>query len=303
MQNSRTIDWQLYLQAGTSIVSVWVEQMLGPCTSHESGTQCTDEKSKIEPTRVFLIGSMIRFDILSSLTRSSKPVLSEQYQRLLQIPCCGISVEAVLGCQNWVMRTVLKVYSLRDWKEEARTVGTLSMWELMWKAQEIKQSLEVEISLNLEKMNKYKQEPSNDKGENKEYRHSLYDVLVVTHIFACAVSILLEVVVSGAWPKLPEIKHEVSRAIESYAYINNPDLLHVLRWPLYVAGCLATPEQQEFFRSILSSPNVTRIGIFQESLELIEECWQMSRDVGSSNAGPENSPVHRFLTRDDILIA
>jgi len=208
-----------------------------------------------------------------------------------------------MGCRNWLLRTLLNVYSLRDWKENTKAVGTLSLWELMVKAQEIKQSLESDIAFNLEEINKDVQKLGDDRDERGKLRHSHYDILVVTHIFACAVSILLEVVVSGALPKLPEIKHEMDRAIESYAYINNPDLLYVLRWPLYVTGCLAGLEQQDFFRSLLLSPNLVRIGTFRESLELLEECWQISTEVGHNEAEDEMTKVHKFLTWGDILIA
>jgi len=282
---------------------MWTEQNLQSCNSCQINSQREDEAIEIEPAKVFLIGSILRFDILSNLTAKRAPLLSEQYQQILQTPRYDISLESVLGCRNWLLITLLNVYSLRDWKENTKMIESLSMWELMRKAQEIKQSLESNITLNLEGMNKHKQELKDGGDGDGELRHSKYDIPVVTHIFACAVSILLEVVVSGALPKLPEIKNEMSRAIESYAYINNPDLLYVLRWPLYVAGCLAGPEHHDFFRGLLTSPNTTRFGSFQESLQLLEECWQLSTDVGINDAGSEMTAVYKFLTRGDVLIA
>ncbi|KAF7897091.1 hypothetical protein EAF00_005319 [Botryotinia globosa] len=95
----------------------------------------------------------------------------------------------------------------------------------------------------MEKINNFEQNlESTEQSTNTSPEQPSYNVLVVTHIFACSASIFLEVVLSGPLPKLPEIQHEVHRALESHTYINDPDLLNILRWPLCVAASVAEPD-------------------------------------------------------------
>ena len=298
LRNTRMFDWPVHLQAGTSIITSWIEQ------KYEPFGYIDDEKdnnhSANESTRVLLIGSIIRFDILSSLTRDSAPVLSETYRSILKTPRYGIHLETVTGCRNWLFNTILDIYSLQDWKKTRKAAGSLSLWELMLKAHAIRESLERDILLNLDQMNKLEQDLESGKHSSTHLEH---DISVVTHVFACSVSVLLEVVVAGAHPNLPDIKKEVGRALESYAYIDDLELLHVLRWPLCVAGCVAAPEQRESFRSLLSPTNITWIGTFRETLEFLEEYWEASVDTGASPDDGFNFTQARKHMSSDILIA
>jgi hypothetical protein len=108
-----------------------------------------------------------------------------------------------------------------------------------------------------------------------------YDIYVLNHTFACAVSVLLEVIVSGAYPRLPEVKQKAGRALEALADIKDARLLEVIRWPLFVVGCVVEEERHGFFRQLLSSQmrkSVSLCGL----LDLLEECWK-SRVAGEVN--------------------
>lgn len=154
----------------------------------------------------------------------------------------------------------------------------------------------------MEEINNFKQNPESiEQSTNTKPQQPSNNILVVTHIFACSVSIFLEVVLSGALPKLPEIQHEVHRALESYAYINDPDLLNVLRWPLCVAASVAEPDQYDFFRSLLASPNVAWIGTFRESLERLEEWWRLSLDAKYTDASVESARSRKFMAWDILV--
>lgn len=301
LHESASADWQLYLQAGVSIVNSWIERHYDPIRPCQPDSERELDASATESVRGFLVGSIVRFDVLSSLTKDSAPALSKKYQNLLKTRSCGIPMETVLGCPNWLLNTLLDLYLLRDWKKDTKTTGTLSLRELIRRAQPIKENLESAISHNLEELNKHKQELECRNSDNIDL-HLDYDISVVTHIFACAVSVFLEVIVSGALPKLPEIRNEVRRALESYAYINDSDLLNVLRWPLCITGSVAEPDQYDFFRALLSSPNVARIEAFRQSLELLEECWRMNAGVINTEAGFELTQVQR-LTSWNYMIA
>ncbi|RYP11138.1 hypothetical protein DL765_007887 [Monosporascus sp. GIB2] len=293
--HSGKIDWNVHLKAGTSLIVPWIAQQQTEANSEL-------HKSPEESSRVFFIGSIIRFDILSAITRDTAPTLSGSYRRLLAPTSPAILLETVSGCQNWVFDILLDVYLLRDWKRSTRAAGLLSLWELTSKANTIKTDLERRITSNLILMNKSKQELELRKDEHSKSRQCTYDICVVTHTFACAVSVLLEVIVSGAYPQLPEIKQKVGRALESFTYIDDPDLLEVLGWPLFVVGCVVEEEQHEFFRQLLSSSHVVRSVSLCGLLELLEKCWK-SRE--SSEVRGDSFDFSHFQTYKsrDVLIA
>ncbi|EMR82545.1 putative c6 transcription protein [Botrytis cinerea BcDW1] len=296
-------DWCLHLQAGISIVTSWIDNQDQHYAFGSSYAEDTDaESSTIKSAKVFLVGCIIRFDLLSSLTRNSVPALNKRYQQFLHAPSYSSPLQAALQCRSWLFSILLDVYSLREWKEGKEVKGLLSLRELVSKAFPIKKTLERGISLNMEEINNFKQSPESiEQSTNTKPQQPSYNILVVTHIFACSVSIFLEVVLSGALPKLPEIQHEVNRALESYAYINDPDLLNVLRWPLCVAASVAEPDQYDFFRSLLASPNVAWIGTFRQSLERLEEWWRLSLDAKYTDASVESARSRKFMAWDILV--
>ncbi|KAI9148936.1 ustiloxin B cluster transcription factor ustR [Paramyrothecium foliicola] len=245
------VNWDSHLRAGTSLLAPWIAQ---ESTEVIQELQKTPENS----SREFFAASILRFDILSAITKGSTPVLSQSYQTILKSTNSPILLETVCGCQNWVFDILIDVYGLRDWKKGNRSAGLLSLWELTSKANTIKTELERRTTCNLMLMNKIKQEMELRKDDNTSSKHQQYDICVVTHNFASAVSVLLEVIVSGAHPQLPEIKYKVARALESFAYIDHPELFEVLGWPLFVVGCVVDQDQHEFFRRLLSSSNAFR---------------------------------------------
>ncbi|THV44183.1 hypothetical protein BGAL_0707g00020 [Botrytis galanthina] len=303
LHKSVTCDWCLHLQAGISIVTSWIDNedqhyAFGSSYSEETDT----ESSTIKSAKNFLVGCIIRFDLLSSLTRNSVPALSRRYQQFLHASSYSSPLEAALQCRSWLFSILLDVYSLREWKERKVVKGLLSLRELVSKAFPIKKTLERGISMNMEEINNFKQNSEGvEQSTNTKPQQPSYNILVVTNIFACSVSIFLEVVLSGALPKLPEIQHEVHRALESYAYINDPDLLNVLRWPLCVAASVAEPDQYEFFRSLLASPNVAWMGTFRESLERLEEYWRLSLDMKYTDASVESARSRKFMDWDILV--
>ncbi|KAM3065803.1 hypothetical protein ACMFMG_009973 [Clarireedia jacksonii] len=305
LYKSRSSDWRSHLDAGISIVNSWIDRLdqpfgsFGPCSYDEKDS----EMDVVESAKVFLIGCIIRFDILSSLARNSVPALSERYQQLLQGSSYGIPLQGALQCRSWLFSILLDVYSLRSWKGKTQAEGLLSLRELMSRALPIKTTLERGIALNMEEINNFKKSPPNSsRATDTGLQSPDYGILVVTHIFACSISILLEVVLSGALPKLPEIQQGLSRALESYTYINNPELSSLLHWPLCVAASVAEPSQYDFFRSLLSSPNVAWIGTFRESLECLEEYWRRGADMKPTDAVIDAVRTRNFMAWD-ILIA
>lgn len=220
-------------------------------------------------SRDLFIGSIMRFHILSAITQEAAPSLVHSYQRLLKSSSPVVLLNRVSGCENWVFSLLLDVYLLREWKRRTRTGGLLSLWDLTSKANSIKHDLEAKITSNLEELEMRK-------ANNEQVHHRFrYDVCVTTHIFACALSVLLEVVVSGGFPQLPEIRQKVERTLESFAYVDDLDLLGVLGWPLFVVGCVAVERQYELIQQLLWPSQKARCsGIYG----LLKNCWKSRED-------------------------
>lgn len=125
------------------------------------------------------------------------------------------------------------------------------------------------------------------------------DVRATTHVFACAVSVLLEVVVSGWYPHMPEIREKVERAVEAFAHVEDSDIVGALGWPLFIVGCVVIEEQYELFRKMLwSSPLVRYSGVGG----VLENCWKM-RGNGHVKSDSFDFSLFRPCGAHDVLVA
>ncbi|KAI8933693.1 hypothetical protein NX059_009411 [Plenodomus lindquistii] len=281
------VDWTSHLRAGTSLIAPWITQAW-PETNSRS------HKSPEESSRDFFISSIIRIDILSAINQESAPGLSHNYKELFKSTCQKFYLEAVGGCNNWVFEALLDVYLLRDWKRRMRAAGLLSLWELTSKANTIQVDLEKRMASNMTLLSKSKEDLKQQKDRSLQSGQCHYDIYVINHTFACAVSMLLEVIVSGAYPRLPEVKHKAGRALEALKNIKDARLLEVIGWPLFVVGCVVEEEWHDFFRQLLSSQmrnSVSHCGL----LDLLEECWKsrVSGEVKDDNFDFSHLRVHK----------
>ncbi|RYO79059.1 hypothetical protein DL764_010056 [Monosporascus ibericus] len=287
--HSDKIDWNDYLDVGISLVTQWIAQQ-------PTEVDPKLHKSPEDSSRDFFIGSIIRFHILSAITREAPPSLTDSYRKLFKSGSSPVFLEGVSGCENWVFDHLLGVYLLRDWKRRTRIAGLLSLWELTSKATAIKNDLERRIASNVKDIEVLRKE------HMQVQQRSRYDICVTTHIFACAVSILLEVIVSGAYPQLPEIKQKVERALESFTYVGDPDLLGELRWPILVVGCVVEVEQYELIRHLVLSSQMIHSAGMSDLGGLLEGCWK-SRETGEVKDDTFDFSHLRSQRTEDVLVA
>ncbi|KAI0202483.1 fungal-specific transcription factor domain-containing protein [Astrocystis sublimbata] len=283
------VDWDSYIKMGISQVMQWVAQQL-------SGGDQQTLKPPEDPAQHFFISFFIRFDILASVTREASPSLIDSYRQLLNSDSSQIALERVCGCANWVFKHLLSVYQLRDWKKRTREAGLLSLWELTSKADAIKKDLEEEMAKNFKTLEALKNEQAHNQQRSK------HEICVITHAFACAVSTMLEVVVSGAYPRLPEIKQKVERTIDSFRGVEDPELLGALRWPIFIVGCVIEVEQYGMIRQLASSPPVARSAGVGGLLNLLESCWR-AIESGEIRADMFDFSCLGSQGTQDILIA
>ncbi|KAH8660086.1 fungal-specific transcription factor domain-containing protein [Xylariales sp. PMI_506] len=228
-------------------------------------------------------------DIVASTVLQVKPQLYEYHGGLLlNIDGAGeplVNLEAVIGCQNWVMVQIGEIAALDAWKHQRKREGNLDIMELVRCATVIKGSLEARLTLLESEHVTTSKESSSvlDVLAGGHCRHSktpASQTSLVTQVWAHAALVYLFIVVSGWQPASADVRYHVSQIIELLAYqISPPALLRTMVWPFCVAGCLAEPAQEMHLRGMakaLQPPSV--FGTVRKALEIMENVW-CSRDA------------------------
>ncbi|KAI1421287.1 fungal-specific transcription factor domain-containing protein [Xylaria sp. FL1777] len=217
-------------------------------------------------------------DVVASTVLQEQPRLYEFHQCLLEdIHDTGpaIDLEAVVGCQNWVLVNIGEIAVLDAWKQRCKSGGSLDMMELVRRAAAIKNALETHLA-----------RLQTNTTDNPKEDNSVLDVLIeksptasqtplVTLAWAHAALIYLSVVVSGWQPASAEIQCHVRRIIEvPMREISPPALLRTMVWPLCVAGCLAEPEQAAQLCGTIEALQPRSVfGTLQKALEVMKNVW------------------------------
>jgi hypothetical protein len=231
-------------------------------------------------------------DIIASTALQEQPRLYEYHRSLLgnniddtEPP---INLEAVVGCQNWVLLQIGEITMLDVWKQRCKRAGNLDVMELVHRATAIKDSLETHLT-RLE----------TDPVIIPKEANSLLDVLtadhwqqsttpasqssLVTRVWAHAARVYLFVVVSGWQPANVDVRYHVSRIVELLTrQISPPALLRTMVWPFCVAGCLAEPAQEAHLRRMVEALQPPSIfSTVRKALEIMEDVWR-NRDAGDT---------------------
>jgi hypothetical protein len=217
-----------------------------------------------------LLGSFISFDIIACASTRSPPSLDLDYKHILEV--FGIDLGSLFGCANRVMALIFEIVLLDNWKRDIEKIRQLSVVELVKRGTTIEERLQQEIR---------DLEDRHSLGSNQELSGSTLSTsqAEITNIFALSALTYLHVVVSGAYPELPEIAESVSKTITAFKGLTNPRLLRNLIWPFCVSGCLALEGQQSFFRDLVSKAEIvpSTIGTGLQAYRIIEECWEMRK--------------------------
>ena len=183
------------------------------------------------------------------------------------------------GCDEWVIDQLLKIIELKHWKDTMQAKKQLSVLELATRATEIKTRLESEVG-------------KISKGIEGSFvglleHHSKHGSVIVTQVWAYATLVYLHVIVSGSNPELPDIHNNVSKAIQAFKALPDPEMVRSLSWPLCIAGCMAAGMQENEFRAIVDRAGIGRFpfGNSRKVVELMEECWRTRANVEDESGG------------------
>ncbi|ESZ90633.1 hypothetical protein SBOR_8983 [Sclerotinia borealis F-4128] len=305
--NGGVSNWQVHLRAASELILVLHEVSNGSIPGPETllnSSQCfnypyvnspesitsTSGVSRDSAALDFFTGAIIWMDALACVSTGSHPWLSEFHNRLLSAKKPGssksdhkIQLTSIMGCENWVMIMISEIAWLGTWRRKHEQDGTMGFeQQLVVTEQNIRNRLE---SKNAETLNELTALRAIHRGTPPYYYTDLYNkhtIYVVTHIFACAALIYLQMVVTDH--VLPEdVDMLLHHTINAMRMIPNPQMFRGMVWPLSVAGCLASSRQdQEFFRET-SRGAVTDSRSFGNSgsaLKILEKSWELQERDG-----------------------
>jgi len=215
-----------------------------------------------------LLGSFISFDIISSASTRSTPFLNIDHLQVLGTH--EIPLESLIGCRNSVMALILEISLLDKWKKEAQGAHQLSIVDLAKRGGQIHERLRQELAA-IEDIPSAGPSSCNPSGIIRAPTHP-----EISKVFALSAVTYLHVVISGAYPELPEIVQSVSETIVAFKSPKDPRLLRSVVWPFCISGCLALEKQHDFFRDLLYRADITQwaTGTCFEAFQIMEECWK-----------------------------
>jgi hypothetical protein len=276
LSNGGKHNWQMHLRAATALVPPLVQAQIASITARKDHINEQQDRviSHPDTSISFLLGFFISMDIISCASTRSSQLVTLDHKLMLEIGETNLA--NLTGCSNWAMVFIFEISLLDKWREEEKKAHKLSLIELTERGRQIEERLWRRLA-NIEN------EPSKRAPVNSHLRMLPDSIKTeITRIFALSAITYLHVVISGAYPEIPEIRKSVSKTIDALQSLPDPKLLRNVVWPFCISGCLAVDGQQNLFRELVSSLHITQsiVGTCLEAFEIMKECWQL-RKTGS----------------------
>lgn len=310
-----TSQWQVHLDALATVVRgmpVVNSTDAGP----SPGNLTPVTSSGLEPHRLednaehFLVGAVLWFDILSCASTSDAPRLHSEALRLFQ---GTIDLANIIPCQSWVALSMNDIAALSAWKIDAVSTCSLSFWRLFEKADPIRKRLgdgiaglraEIDKSFaalgisHLGTMGAYLV-LTNPGVQQEAIKRA------ITLVFAHAAQVYLNTIISGADPKLDDVRNSVvdtMNALQELQIICDAQALRNLIWPICIAGSMAEDvPTQTYFQSLIEDlgEEAHAFGNTRTTLEIMQKCWT-SR--GENRSGSWDWTVAMELLGQRVLL-
>ncbi|KAF7526512.1 hypothetical protein G7054_g10727 [Neopestalotiopsis clavispora] len=256
-------------------------------TQHHKSLPNTADQSAL----TFFVSLLLFVDIMASASLGTSPTLQSYHESLLPSQSDSdfhISLEKVLGCQNWALVAIGNISALCAWKRDAKQGGNFSIFRLVSLAEPISQALEKGLK-DLDN-DPPSPRPTKTSAGRLEAYYSRHDKAIdhkftanITRIWAHAAIIYLSVSLSGWQTNNNEIRAAVAQVLALLEMIDSPGQLRSLSWPICIAGCLALPAQVPAFRQIVGTMGpLGKFGTLSNALSIMETVWN-SRDSIDSN--------------------
>jgi len=215
----------------------------------------------------FFAGCFVWFDVMSAASMGTKHLIQDEDERLLDTNI--VDLGSLVGCDNWIVTTILKITALHHWKQERERDGKLSLTELVRRSD----PLERRLKHSLAKVSGLVYPSTMTADPSATQSNSQKDV--ITKIFVGSTLSYLHFVVSGAYPELAEMRESVITTIDGLKKLPHPWLLRSLAWCFCITGCLALPDERDLLRNMVSAAGVNGPtgGSLGKALEVVEQCW------------------------------
>lgn len=193
-----------------------------------------------------LLGKLVWFDILATVSTRKGPFLGIQHKQLLESGTADMA--GASGCHNLIAIALLEMSDLESWKEEAESERTLSMIELVNRGGTIIKSLNAFIARAEDGMT------TDDTSASASYMHEMGRSMVkwrdelgqdITSAFARAALVYVHTIISGTNSNAMEIQRAIESLSKSLEKVLEKGMTEYALWPLCVAVCSAADEEEE----------------------------------------------------------
>jgi hypothetical protein len=230
----------------------------------------------------FFTANLLYTDVLSSVTLACPPRLYS-YQNTI-MPSCNttqwspctmgegpLRMEEFRGLHNWVLQVIGDIASLHAWKKSQSLAGSLSINELLSRGTILMDAIKGGI------MAIQNTDPRPDTVAtvisvpvlSEQPSYAMHNT-----IWLYAALIYLNTVLTGWQPSCPEISSAVSKTTHLLLNLPSGTCLGALAWPLCVAGCLAPPEDEVKYKTIVARlGGLQPFGSLREAMNIMERVW------------------------------
>ena len=231
----------------------------------------------------FSLSEFIWLDIIATATfgLASYSYLAFDYLPLLRREI--IKPQEIMGCEKWIIITIIEITRLQSWLSMPNTPTGLSFEvdEIRAQSNPIAERLAQGID-GLERLGYEAQStPSTILGDFKE------DSRLVSILWAQAAQLFLQATVQRSPPGSDfHDQTLVATTLAKLEALPARLVMHV-HWPYTIAGCMAAEALRERFRCIV--PNVMQQcqapGVTWKGLMVMEECWKLRRSRSRHDFG------------------
>lgn len=228
----------------------------------------------------FIIKTSIWFDVLASATLVREPYFLDVIRELFipqtaffgddpVVPMAEYSMMSVMGCENHIVLALAEIASLANWKEDHARGGSLSVNELVKRAHRIEEILK---------------KPSSQPGEfdftvDTGEKARAEQRRLTSEVFRASAHVYLHSVVSGDFPRCPEIIEAVNETVRCLTDAEDgPTGRAVVRsvvFSICICGCLTEDyAHQAYFLKRLQEQQGLSLGNSQQVSYLIQEVWK-----------------------------
>ena len=266
--------WEMHHEAARKLLSHFDTCSLpvaGPWTSPiDFALSTLSKEDERYRSLEFCVTNFVWIDVIAT---SIFGIISHEASGFDYIPLLiteKIKPQAVMGCQGWIMATVVEIARLEQWKVMQYDQTLNDSAEMMHRFEQLAHRLKSGI----EELEKAK-EPSTNSSVDLEA-----DSRLVSILWAYGAQILLSVMIFGMHQsQLLAVQEYVDVCIRKLEEL--PCRLTIrANWPYTIAGCMAMNEYHERFRRIVASTmeQSQPPGMSWKGLMVMEECWRLRQN-------------------------